>query len=86
MRNYGPSKYHTKNIGLDLGNYVEWHIAFGLQLKKYETSIISSIKQNLTTNFLLIYVFCTSCEHEIVLTILKMKTKIISPSQLVQNR
>ena len=35
--------------------------------------------------FLLINVFCTSWGHEIVLSVLSIKTKTISSLQLVQN-
>ena len=50
-------------------------------------SIISSFKPIFDKGFFfdLPNVFCTSCEPEIVLTVLKIKTKIISHSQFVQN-
>ena len=51
---------------------------------RYFTFISSILSQNLTTNTLCIYVFCTSCEPEIVLTVLKIKTKTISGLQLVK--
>ena len=42
---------------------LESHIALGLQLKQYETNAyFFRLSQNLTTDSLLIYLFCTSRE------------------------
>ena len=51
----------------------------------YNISPLVNYQPFLTTNTLCIYVFCTSCEPEIVLTVLKIKTKTISGLQLVKN-
>ena len=56
-----------------------------VQLKEYR-SIMSSINPNFEDRFLVRYVFCKSCEHEIILPVLQIKSqKTISRFRLVKN-
>ena len=55
-----------------------------VQLKEYKTNPYPfQLIQNLTTNSLLIYMFYTSCDPEIILRVLQMETKTIWRSQPV---
>jgi hypothetical protein len=56
-----------------------------VQLNEYVTDpyFLQDFQSN-TTVCLIIHMFCKSCEAEIVLTVLQMKTKTISRSQTLQ--
>ena len=59
---------------------------FFIQLNEYETDpYFLHFFQSNTTFCLIIHVFCKSCEPEIVLAVLQIKTKTISRSQTLQN-
>ena len=58
-----------------------------LQLEEYKTDPkFLELSQNLTTDSVLIYVFCTCCEPECVLPVLKIKTKTIHVRSLYKTR
>ena len=56
-----------------------------VQLNEYETDpyFLQNFQSN-TTVCLIIHVFCKSCEPDIVLAVLQIKTKTISHSQPLQ--
>ena len=52
------------------------HHAYCLQLNEYETvPFFHQSKPKFDLDSLLIYVFCTTCVHEIVLSVLQIKRK-----------
>ena len=60
--------------------------AVEVQLNEYETDphFLQNFESNTTVCFI-IHMFCESCEPEIVLAVLQIKTKTISRSQTLQN-
>ena len=56
-------------------------------IEAYEPDpLVFLLSQNLMINSVLIYVFCTSFEHKIVFVLICRTGRMISGSQLVQNK